>query len=156
MSPLELTVVQRKLTYIAENITRLEPVAKLDLASWLSDETELLRDASLHRLQTCIEAAVDINAHLLVGAGHPAPTTSRESFIELANKLQAIPRTLANQLAPSAGLRNWIVHIYDGLDEAQVLGGIQNAVALYPEYIGAIEIYLTPTKDNQPPTEPLA
>ena len=149
MSPLELATIRRKMSYILENLALLEPVAKLDLEAFQSDIDR--RDASEHRLQTCLEAAIDINAHLLVNGGHPPPADAHQSFIELSGKLHILPRKLAELLAPGAGLRNRLVHRYDELSEVRILDGIREAVDLLPQYVEAIEAYLTkqPT-DDQP------
>ena len=52
-------------------------------------------------------------------------------------------RELAEQLAPSAGLRNRLVHEYEGLDDARVLAAIETMLTLYPQYVRAIEAFLT-------------
>ena len=147
MSPLELTTIRRKLTYLLEDLALLEPVSKLDLEVWQSDVDR--HDASEHRLQRCIEAAIDINAHLLVSMGHPAPADAFQSFIDLSDKLQVISRKLAEQLAPSSGLRNRLVHRYDVFNEARVLEGIQDAVAAFPQYAASVQAYL----DKLPPDD---
>ena len=52
---------------------------------------------------------------------------------------------LARRLAPSAGLRNRLVHEYDALDDDRVLAAIRTALELYPRYIQAIEAHLGKT-----------
>jgi uncharacterized protein YutE (UPF0331/DUF86 family) len=47
------------------------------------------------------------------------------------------------KLAPSAGLRNRLVHEYDLLEHAMVLNAVKMAEELYPEYVKAIEDYIT-------------
>lgn len=140
MSPLEHTTVRRKLSAIVENLGLLQPVSESGLAAWMDDRDR--RDASKHRLQVCIEAAIDINAHLLVQAGHAAPADAFQSFLDVAQKLDVIRRDLAAKLAPAAGLRNRLVHQYDQLDEELVLAGVAEAVTLLPAYVEAVEAYL--------------
>jgi uncharacterized protein YutE (UPF0331/DUF86 family) len=57
-------------------------------------------------------------------------------------ELGIVPRELAAAVAPSAGLRNRLVHEYDALDDGKVLAGVRTILALYPGYIQAIEAHL--------------
>ena len=58
------------------------------------------------------------------------------------------PRDLAEKLAPSAGLRNRLVHQYDLIDESLVLLGVGDAVSLLPAYVEAIQAYLDRVGDE--------
>ena len=51
--------------------------------------------------------------------------------------------TTAGALAPSAGLRNRLVHEYETIDDAKVLASVDVLLQLYPRYIQAVESYLT-------------
>ncbi|MFQ5845643.1 MAG: DUF86 domain-containing protein, partial [Planctomycetota bacterium] len=114
MSPLEAATIRRKLSLMVESLSRLKPVVGLALDEWRADPDR--HDAAERRLQTCIEAAIDVNGHLLVAAGQAAPADAYRSFVDLAEKLAVLPPDLARELAPSAGLRNRLVHRYDELD----------------------------------------
>lgn len=65
-------------------------------------------------------------------------------FVKLG-ELGVLSRELADSLAPSAGLRNRLVHEYAGLDDAKVLASIAVMLDLYPRYIQAVEAYLSKT-----------
>ena len=88
-----------------------------------------------------IEAALDINAHLIAEHGAAVPDDYYGGFLALA-KLQVLPEALARDLAPSAGLRNRLVHEYETLDDAKVLAAIEDVLALYAEFVEAIEGHL--------------
>ncbi len=60
-------------------------------------------------------------------------------------ELGILPRELALSLAPSAGLRNRLVHEYESLDDAKVLASIGALLAQYPQYVQAVESYLSKT-----------
>jgi len=49
---------------------------------------------------------------------------------------------LARSLAPSAGLRNRLVHEYETIGDAKVLAAIGTLSELYPRYVQAVEEYL--------------
>lgn len=56
--------------------------------------------------------------------------------------LGVLPPELGRSLAPSAGLRNRLVHEYEALDDAKVLVPIGTLLELYPRYVQAVEAYL--------------
>ncbi len=64
-----------------------------------------------------------------------------QGFLRLAD-CGVLPRDLAEALAPSAGLRNRLVHEYDAMVDASVLDAVRKAQDLFPRYVGAIERYL--------------
>ncbi|MBI4684482.1 MAG: DUF86 domain-containing protein [Nitrospirae bacterium] len=100
------------------------------------------RKATERLLQELIEAAIDINTHIIVQTGNIAPDDYYESFIR-AGELKIIPASLAEKLAPSAGLRNRLVHEYDLLEHSLVHDAVKMAEELYPEYVKTIEDYIS-------------
>lgn len=140
MSPLEVAVLRRKLSRIVENLSALKAVKGLALKDWQADAVR--KAASERWLHICIEAAIDLNAHVLVGLGHPAPPDGYQSFLDLALHTRIIDADLAAKLAPSAGLRNRLVHRYDDIDDALVLKGVGEAVRLFPRYVELVSKYV--------------
>jgi uncharacterized protein YutE (UPF0331/DUF86 family) len=140
VSPVDAQIVRRKLAALTAAIDRLRPVTHLSLAAWQADAD--LHDATERRLQLALEAAIDINAHLIAGLGHPPPVDAFSSFLELASKAGVISASLAAELAPAAGLRNRLVHRYDDLDDALVLQGVAALVQRFPDYVRAIDDWL--------------
>lgn len=140
MTPVDKDIIRRKLAIIVENLGALAPIGEMTRERYLQDI--YTRKAAERLLQEVIEAAIDTNTYLLVQAGSGAPDDYDESFIK-AGAHGVISLHLAEQLAPSAGLRNRLVHEYDLLDPGQVLGAVRMANALYPLYIRAIEEYLS-------------
>ncbi len=119
MSPIDAAIVRRKLGHIMTALDALRPLAHLRTDEYRARLYE--RKAAERLLQEAIEAALDINAHLIAELGREVPEDS---------------------LAPSAGLLNRLVHEYDTVDDAKVLGAIATTLELYPRYIQAIEAYL--------------
>ncbi|MBW2525766.1 MAG: DUF86 domain-containing protein [Deltaproteobacteria bacterium] len=140
MSPLDHDILRRKLETIVADLRLLEPIAELELDAYLAEPYR--RKATERMLQEIVEAAVDINAHVLVQAGKGAPDDLFASFHGMAAAGVLAPE-LAASLAPSAGLRNRLVHEYDRIDDAIVLAAVGEALALYPQYVAAIEAYLS-------------
>lgn len=100
------------------------------------------RKATERLLQELIEAAIDINTHIIVQTVNAVPDDYYGSFIK-AGELKIIPVGLAEKLAPSTGLRNRLVHEYDLIEHSMVLEAVIMAEELYSEYVKEIEDYLS-------------
>lgn len=140
MSPVEKEIIRRKLSIIVENLKALEPIEKMTSEEYLEDLYK--RKATERLLQELIEAAIDINTSILVQTAHKVPDDYYESFITLGEH-NIISPGLAQRLAPSAGLRNRLVHEYNMLEHPLVLDSVRRAEKLYPEYVKQIEDYLS-------------
>jgi uncharacterized protein YutE (UPF0331/DUF86 family) len=139
MTPVDPAVIERKLSTIADNLHVLDPITKLSVAEY---RTDVFRRKGTERLlQELIEAAIDVNTHLLVQAGHSPPDDYHQGFLKLAD-IAVLSPELAAALAPSAGLRNRLVHEYDALVDALVLDGVRKAQLLFPQYVAAVRAYL--------------
>ncbi len=100
------------------------------------------RKATERLLQELIEAAVDINLHLISQTGHSVPDDYYQSFVKLGD-LKIISPELAQKLAPSAGLRNRLVHEYDAIEDGLILQSVAMAEELYAQYVKEIKDYLS-------------
>lgn len=136
MSPFEKDIIRRKLAIIVECLKALAPIKKMKADHYASDIYK--RKATERLLQEMIEAAIDINTHIIVSASGTTPEDYFQSFIKLG-ELGVIPVKLAKELAPSAGLRNRLVHEYDNIDNSIVLAAVAMADDLYPKYIKVVE-----------------
>lgn len=139
MSPVEVEIVRRKLSVMIENLKALGPIKNMKKDEYLGDIYK--RKATERLLQELIEAAIDINIHIIVQTGNTVPDDYYGSFIR-AGELKIISMDLAEKLAPSAGLRNRLVHEYDLLEHSMVLDAVRMADQQYPKYINEIENYI--------------
>ncbi len=140
MSPVEAEIVRRKLAVMIESLKALEPIKEMEKDEYIGDIYK--RKATERLLQELIEAAIDINTNIIVQTGNAAPDDYYESFIR-AGELKIISMGLAEKLAPSAGLRNRLVHEYDLLEHSMVLDAVKMAEHLYPKYIKEIDDYIS-------------
>ncbi len=140
MSPVDKEIIRRKVATIIENLEVIEPIKNMKIDEYIEDVYR--RKATERLLQELIEAAIDINTHIIVQTGNTAPDDYYESFIKVG-KLKIISADLAEKLAPSAGLRNRLVHEYDLLEHSMVLEAVRTAEELYPEYVKEIEDYIS-------------
>ena len=140
MSPLEKEVISRKLAVITENLRALEPIKGMPTKEYIDNVYK--RKATERLLQELIEAAIDINTHIIVQTGGAAPDDYYESFIK-AGEIKIISPDLAEKLAPSAGLRNRLVHEYDLLEHSIVLESVSIVESLYPKYVKEIKDFIS-------------
>lgn len=140
MSPIEVQIIKRKLAVILGNLKALEPIKGMNTDDYLEDLYK--RKATERLLQELIEAAIDINIHMIVEAGHTVPDDYYESFIKVG-ELKIISLDLAQKLIPSAGLGNRLVHEYDRLEHSMVLKAVNMADELYSRYVKEINDYIS-------------
>ena len=139
MTSLDRDVVRRKLAHIAETLEALRPLARLTLTEYLGRLYE--RKAAERLLQVAIEAMVDVSTHLVVGLGRPAPVDAYGSVVALGTA-GALEGDLAARLAPATGLRNRLVHEYDGLDDRKVHEALAAALDDLTEFVVQVERFL--------------
>jgi uncharacterized protein YutE (UPF0331/DUF86 family) len=140
MSPVEKEVIRRKLAVITENLKALESIKGMPAKEYIDNVYR--RKATERLLQELIEAAIDINIHVIVQSGGAAPDDYYESFIMVA-EFKIVSSELAEKLAPSAGLRNRLVHDYDYLDNTIILDSVSVVEELFPYYVKEIEDYIS-------------
>ncbi len=106
--------VQRRLEILRVNLERLAEIPQETFEEFSADFRNL--DSALHRLQTSIQALLDLGAVLVSRLGLPAPRTSLDilSSLEQAGHL---PVGSSVRFRPILGFRNRVVHLYDRIDE---------------------------------------
>lgn len=138
--------VHAKLAMMREILDELD-----ELRGTTSEEltADRLTRAAIERfVSQLVDLAVDINAHVVAARLDRAASNYRETF-RLASDAGAITRELADRLAPSAGMRNVIVHEYLELDLTRLADAIPVAADQYRQYVREIARYVT--TDQKPP-----
>jgi len=128
----DAALVQAKLRTMGELLDDLDAVGPLDAARLTEDR--MLRHAVERVLTQLVELAAAVNVHVAVGLLGRVATTYRDSFT-LAAQAGAVSQDLAQRLAPSAGLRNVLVHEYARVDLALVARGVELARHDYRTYV---------------------
>jgi uncharacterized protein YutE (UPF0331/DUF86 family) len=139
MTPIDPAVVRRKLAVVTGNLQALKPIEMIDAARYSAEI--FTRKGTERLLQELIEAALDLNMHLLAQRAQKLPEDYYQSFI-LLGEVGILPKALAASMAPSAGLRNRLVHEYESIDDNVVLKAVRQAQDLYPQYVAAVERHL--------------
>ena len=135
MSPVERSLIERKLGQIAERLPHVERYVSEGFAPYATQYER--RKAAEKILQEMIEAAIDINAHVLVALAAAAPRDYHHSFMEMGGR-GYLPIPLAERLAPAAGLRNRLVHQYATIDDRKVFDALTMAAELFPVYVAHV------------------
>jgi uncharacterized protein YutE (UPF0331/DUF86 family) len=144
---LDSDVVQRRLHLMEESLSVLGLLGDRtadDLAA-----APLDRAAAERLIQVVVDLAVDVNSHLVVTAGVPAPETGPESFHAVA-KAGVLTPDLSQRLAPSAALRNLLVHRYGDIRLDLLATGIAATLDAYPTYIAQVSAYVLAQEPDAP------
>lgn len=128
-------LVVRKMALILDDLRDATPIAEKSLDDYLASRLdEVVTERYLERM---FGRMIDINYHVITGAGHAPPRDYHQSFTELG-RLGILSAAFASQIAACAGLRNHIVHEYDEIDPRRVHEGLVAAVRDIPEYLRRI------------------
>ena len=86
MTAYDANIVAKRLAHLEEATTKLEQERPQTMAQLQTKDA--LRDASFYRIQTCIEAIVDIGNHILAERYHQYPDTYKDTLraLGLVNK----------------------------------------------------------------------
>lgn len=142
MSPRQMDphIVQARLASMRE---LLGDLAAPDLAdiTVLGDDRRA-RHTAERVLTQLVELAVSINSHVVAAILGKAPTSYAKSF-ELAAKCGLISPELADELFPSVGMRNVLVHEYLEIDLDKVAGAVPLARDGYRRYLAAVAAFVS-------------
>lgn len=133
--------ILRKAKLIQEDLARLESFGDFALDDSAQDNIEYL--ATERILERMVTRAIDINKHLIanLGTGKESIKTYQETFLALAD-LGVYDKVFAEQIAPSAGLRNILVHEYDEIEVSQIYQSRLDALSQYAKYCKQILEFL--------------
>jgi uncharacterized protein YutE (UPF0331/DUF86 family) len=127
------------LQVILRNLRQLEDIRGIGFEKYCQGWLE--RKAAERLLQELVEAATDVNVHILSSLDHGVPEENYRTFIELGT-CKVIDSELARKLAPATGLRNRLVHEYNEIADEKVWEAIGEAEKLFPHYLKAVEEFL--------------
>lgn len=127
--------IVRKIKLIQEDLAKLEPLANYSFNQIAKDPVKY--GAIERYLERIITRAIDINRHCIaeLGKGNEAVRTYEDTFLRMAD-VGIFSEKFAKKIAPSAGLRNVLVHEYDEVDPKLVFKSVGIALAEYAQYCG--------------------
>lgn len=146
MSGLELdpVLLQRRLHHLATAVSRLESFKSVTLEQL--EQGESIDWAVLYGLQTCIQAVLDISAHLVAASGSAVTDSYRSGLLALG-RLGILPQEFAQRIADMAGFRNILVHDYLDVDMAVVKRILDEQLDDFKEFGQHVERYMARDAD---------
>lgn len=133
-------LVKNKMADIQSYIQELEPLLKEETRDLIENNLKL---RTVERLfQLIVDTAVDINTHIITASHFSVPDDYQSTFTILA-KNNVMLVAFANQIAPSVGLRNLIVHKYGRVDLKKMMDDIKSEIGQYLEYLKHINKFIT-------------
>jgi len=105
--------VQSKLDIIPENLEKLEILRAMGYEKFTSDFRNI--DSALHRLQTSIQALVDIGGYIIASLGLRVPGSSGE-VIDILVEHGLLKKEQRDRYISMVQFRNRIVHFYNDID----------------------------------------
>ncbi len=141
MTPRRLNedLVSEKLHIMAELLGDLSRLGEITPRRLETDR--LIRHGVERILTQLVELAVAINNHVAAVQGLAA-TSYKDSFY-LAAKVGIISGELSVELAPSAGMRNVLIHEYVHIDLVEIAASVPAAEQGYRRYLTEVADYLT-------------
>jgi uncharacterized protein YutE (UPF0331/DUF86 family) len=109
--------IQTKLAVLAENLERMAEIPQSTYEEFGADFRNL--DSALHRLQTSIQALIDLASLATARRGLGAPRSSVDALQKLEDA-GVLPPATTSRFTPMVGFRNRLVHLYDRIDPAIV------------------------------------
>jgi uncharacterized protein YutE (UPF0331/DUF86 family) len=109
--------IETKLAILRDNLARLAAIPQASFDEFAADFRNV--DSALHRLQTSIQALIDVGSYKVGRRGLAPPASSREILTALEDD-GALPAGTAARFAPLFAFRNRVVHLYDRVDSRRV------------------------------------
>jgi uncharacterized protein YutE (UPF0331/DUF86 family) len=135
--PIDIHFIRRKIKLIQEDLSELDNLAHYSFDEITKDHIKLLAVERL--LEKIIMRAIDINQHMIaeLGRGDERVRGYEDTFYILS-ELGIYGEEFGKQIAPSAGLRNRLVHEYNNTRQDIIYKSVSEAVEQYVKYCDSI------------------
>lgn len=105
--------IQTKIDVISDNMEKLDTLRRRPYEDFISDFRNI--DSALHRLQTSIQALLDIGSYIIASLGLRTPNTNAE-IIKILGETGYIAKEKVATYTKMSQFRNRIVHLYNNID----------------------------------------
>ena len=134
---LDLNFIQRKIKLIQEDLAVLDKFGKLSFDELTKDSVKF--SATERFLEKIITRALDINRHIIVELGQGSERIrGYEDTFYILSDLGVYNKEFAKKIAPSAGLRNRLVHGYNNTKDDIIYKSVEEAIEQYTKYCSYI------------------
>jgi uncharacterized protein YutE (UPF0331/DUF86 family) len=137
-------LLKRKINSIEEYIREIAPTLQMKSADEIIADVLLLR-AVERNFQLIVDTMLDINTHIIAADGLKSPSTNQETFLILV-RAGVLEEDLVKQMAPVVGLRNKIVHEYEGISTEKFIADIKQGLSQFGRFVVCIDDYLQKEK----------
>ncbi len=142
MSSFKKEIAQSKISELKNYLIELEKVAELTFDDYLAD---VFRKKGIEKtLIDIIQTAIDLNTYILTRKFNTTPVDYFDTFIKMAQQ-EVFPFEFAKEIAPSASLRNRLLHEYGKINDHLVYSSIKKTLEEFPRYIAYITEFLEKT-----------
>jgi uncharacterized protein YutE (UPF0331/DUF86 family) len=135
--PIDIHFTRRKIKLIQEDLSELDHLAHYSFEEINKDRIKFLAVERL--MEKIIMRAIDINQHMIaeLGRGDERVRDYEDTFYVLS-QLGVYGEEFAKQIAPSAGLRNRLVHEYNNTRQDIIYKSVGEAVGQYAKYCDSV------------------
>lgn len=123
--------IQTKIDVIFDGLDKLKFFNAMTYEEFISDFRNI--SASLHLLQTSIQALLDIGSYIIASLGLRTPNTNAE-IIGILKNARLIPEDKAEIYIKMSQFRNRIVHIYNHIDAETLYDILMNELGDIKEF----------------------
>ncbi len=134
--------IQTKIDVVLDNLEKLNVLKIKKYKDFVADFRNI--DASLHILQTSIQALLDIGSYIIASLGLRTPNTNAE-IIEILSKADYISKGKADTYIKMCQFRNRIIHVYNHIDTKTLHDILRNELSdiknFYKDLLKIIDKY---------------
>ena len=127
--------IQTKIDAIFNNHEKLKFFSSKTYKDFISDFRNI--DSALHRLQTSIQALLDIGSYIIASLGLRTPNTNAE-IIDILNEAGYIPKDQVEKYKKMSQFRNRIVHLYNHIDTEMLYDILTNELDDIKEFYASL------------------
>src|SRR5271170_3619193 len=123
--PISQIFITEKVRLLAEYLQKAKDIFKaFDDAQILASDTIYVLE---RMFQLSVEVIIDLNNYLIKELGSKPAEDIQSTFMTLA-AAGILPEDFAKKIAPTVGLRNKIVHVYEKVDRATFVNDFRNNI----------------------------
>lgn len=138
MEPIfDLELIAKKFELVNDNLTKLENLGRLSQDKFVQDSRNI--DSAEHRIQTSVQALIDLTAHLIARLSLKTPRSSRE-IIEILKENNFISEENAKKYINLIFYRNNLVHNYNEIDINLLYQNLKNYIQDIKTFIANIQM----------------
>src|SRR3972149_3696688 len=127
--------IQTKIDALFDNHEKLKFFSSKTYEEFTADFRNI--DSALHRLQTSIQALLDIGSYIISSLGLRTTNTNAE-IIDILNEAGYIPKDQVEKYKKMSQFRNRIVHLYNHIDTEMLYDILMNELDDIKEFYASL------------------